>query len=57
MITSVYAKSIYDRLRTDKALGILKNIYKKKKKKKKKNNNNNNNKVRCDYGPFPGPKS
>ena len=49
MVTDVYAKSNYDRLRIDKALEFRKPDNNKNKNKKPKNN------VLSDRGPLPGP--
>jgi len=49
MVTNICAKSNYDRLRTDKALGFRKSDNKNKNKMKSKNN------VRGDWESLPGP--
>jgi len=47
MVTNVYAKFNYDRLRIDKALRNF--------RKSDNINKNNKNNVRRAWGPFPGP--
>jgi len=53
MVTNVYTKTNYDRLRIDIALGFWKSDNSKKKKHKNKKSKNN---LCIDWGPVPGPK-
>jgi len=47
MVTNVYVKFNYDRMRIDKVLGNF---------RQSENNNKNNNNVRSAWGSFPDPK-